>query len=66
MDLYSAMQPILDSNVEQRMARREEPSRAASMDGLAEPPEPIKVAIIGQPNVVRQDASPAAASLLHA
>ena len=58
MDLYSAMQPILDSVVEQRMAQREAPSSVPGMDGIPEPSEPIKLAIIGQPNVVRQGASP--------
>lgn len=58
MDLYGAMQPILDALVEERMAAREEVYRPPGI-GPPEEPEPIKLAIIGQPNVVRAGCPPA-------
>ena len=53
VDLYTAMQPIVDKIVDERASQREGlPKRPAEEDGT-EGPQNMKIAIIGQPNVVR-------------
>ena len=57
VDLYTAMQPILDKIIEERASKRAEDapkkkSRPAGEDDM-EGPQQMKIAIIGQPNVVK-------------
>lgn len=56
-DLYGALQPILDGIVEERMANRVAMARPQGIDGQPEDAGPIKLAIIGQPNVVHARAA---------
>lgn len=56
VDLYTAMQPILDKIVDERASQREGPPKGASPlaeEHGTEGPQNMKMAIIGQPNVVR-------------
>lgn len=56
VDLYTAMQPVLDKIIDERASQREGlpnwASPPAEQDGT-EGPQNMKIAIIGQPNVVR-------------
>ena len=57
VDLYTAMQPILDNINEERTSQREEraPKSKSQPAGEDNPegPQHMKIAIIGQPNVVK-------------
>ena len=58
VDLYTAMQPMIDKIIEERASQREEAAPKARAPGLAgedetEGPQDMKIAVIGQPNVVR-------------
>ncbi len=62
-DLYGALQPILDGIVEDRMAKRVAVTKPQGIDGQSEDAGPVKLAIIGQPNVVRARAASRAPKL---
>ncbi|EIE20905.1 small GTP-binding protein [Coccomyxa subellipsoidea C-169] len=56
VDLYTAMQPMIDKIIEERASQREEAAPKARSPGLAgeddtEGPQDMKIAVIGQPNV---------------